>query len=731
MSERSADDGEMERERTQPSPAVTPEAGATPTQGRRVPHARLELDLDAPVERRPARPEWKRAGGGAGSSQKAAFLSLRAGRASTPQETREHAHQAPKEAPEEWRPRRGVPEGQRLPHTSAQWPQVRAVLLDVQRARHDGADAAALLAGVVRKVLILQWLGAGATVAAAAARAARVPRGGLAAVFGGSSSSSSSSSTSSTSSSSTSSSSSSTSSSTSNGSNNAVAAAARADALRLVRRVCRLAAGAETLFPAGVVPCLAPRAHATVVLTRVQCAALLCHALLGTFGLVGADFALLAHMAPARAPSAVLCGVAHYLRRVLARGDPLAAATATVAFTRGPAPSEPPDPSVPWDVAASTTSEAGAGAEEAGEMSLPLTELDATAETCVALAPPDHHRVVFAATERPGANLLAPCPSFDAPPELAGRAAAAAAVTAVTSTAGEGEGGTVATEADALLGVVAPELLVLGLVVRAGLANGEALAVDGAARVGRVRRARAGYAWAGAHGDAGVARSGATGTLLSRAVVLDTHVFAALHQYERYFVDRELRKARAGLALQPAEAACDAAGARRRADTPGTRAPAACGTWGAGVLGTDTDLRVLLLWLAASAARRPRLLLCADGDPAFVRAARAVRDAAHAHALSTVAQLYARTLQYCRAKRHFLATRALAATAAAVPASPEPSSAPSAAADSAADSSPLPPSPPPQPQPQSSTSRLSFPEFLERVTQMEANHQEFDPNRFE
>ena len=267
----------------------------------------------------------------------------------------------------------------------------------------------------------------------------------------------------------------------------------------------------------------------------------------------------------------------------------------------------------------------------------------------------------------------------------------------------------VVTEADALFGVISPELLVLGLVVRDPLANGEALTVDGVGRFSTVQHTRAGYEWAGEHADGETSAGG-------RVVVVDTHAFAALHQYERYFVDRELAKAHAGLARPP------------------TAAPAACGTWGAGVLGTDTDLRVLLLWLAASAAHRPRLLLCSDGDTAFVRAALAVHAAAHAHSVTTVAQLYTRTLQYCRAKRHFLATRALENTSAAA------ASAASAAAASAvpaptSDSAPSSPQPPPLRNNSSNISnknrRLSFPDFLERVTEMEANHEEFDPNRFE
>lgn len=651
MSERTGEGGEEGKPQSAPT---TP--GATPPEGWRSAHARLELDLDAPVARRAARPAWLRAGTGSplasGTSsnaprQKAPLLSLRRPKVGTAakqeQEQKKQVEQIPAQ------PALTAADGQVLPHTSAQWPQVRAVLLDALSARHDGADAAALLAGVVRKVLILQWLGrgseegsAGATVAAAAACAARVRLDGLETALGHS-----------------------------------------PDALRLVRRVCALAAASPALFPTGIVPRLAPRRSSSasaagpsvphIVLTRPQVAALLCHALLGTFGLVGAPAALLAHAPRATPPSAVLHGVVQCLRRVLARisADRAAVAAESITIARASVEQQ-------HDFASDTTA---------------LAPFDATETVSAALAPSDHDRVVFATTERPAANLLGHCPEFSSSSESSERGAGTTAMSVVT-------------EADALFGVISPELLVLGLVVRDPLANGEALTVDGVGRFSTVQHTRTGYEWAGEHADGETSAGG-------RVVVVDTHAFAALHQYERYFVDRELAKAHAGLARPP------------------TAAPAACGTWGAGVLGTDTDLRVLLLWLAASAAHRPRLLLCSDGDTAFVRAALAVHAAAHAHSVTTVAQLYTRTLQYCRAKRHFLATRALENTAAAAASAAAASAVPAPTSDSAPSS----PQPPPLRNNSSNISnknrRLSFPDFLERVTEMEANHEEFDPNRFE
>ena len=552
------------------------------------------------------------------------------------------AEEIPESEMPTWMRYKAILRGLRLPHTTDKWAKARVVILDALTPRHDNDDPAVLLAGVIKKIQMLNYMGSevpissppgspkitvrpegsSSSVTEAAERVASLKLDGLMAIMRG------------------------------------LTASSAKRARLLVRRICGLAAAAEELFPSGVVPTIPARLYDTVVLKRIQVASLICNGFLGTFDFVGLNFGILTLMGHHPNVSPVLQGIVHYLRRVFAligscidkeklKKDSFLAMregfmTGTISVTRGIV--KPED--VPrWE-----------------ESTARLAKVECDKNGSIEMSSCDHRMIISS--------------------EHAGSAFYNASSALVSE--------------DAMFGIVSPELIVARLILQNSLENNEAAIIDGAERFSAVSYSSnaTDFDWERDYDDLSVPRNEKTGSLLSRVIVVDSPALVVIHQYEKYFVEREMLKAYAGFKVSPSETSHDCMGARVQADTSSTNEPVATGKWGGVMFGADVELRILIQWIACSAAGRPSIQFNGYGNEDYARAVQGMEETCRKHGVKTVSQLYKRAIQYCLAKRHFLAARSMEAK-------PEPNR------------------------------KLTFPDFLDKVTDMEVNSQEFDPNLFE
>ena len=541
-----------------------------------------------------------------------------------------------------WMRYKAILRGMQLPQTTDKWAKARIVILDALTPRHDADDPALLLAGVIKKIQMLHYMDSASPLCSppGSPKLNVSPEGAASSV---------------------------------------TEAAQRVASLKLdglmaimkgltassakrarllVRRICGLAVSAEELFPSGVVPTIPARLYDTVVLKRIQVASLICNAFLGTFYFVGLDFGILALMGLHPGVSPVLQGIVHYLRRVFAligsnidkdklKKDSFLAMregfmTGTISVTRGIV--KPED--VPrWE-----------------ESTMRLAKVECNKDGSIEMSSHDHRMIV--SSEHTGSAF------YNVSSALVSE--------------------------DAMFGIVSPELIVARLILQNSLENNEAAIIEGTERFSAVSYSSnaTDFDWERDYDDLSVPKNERTGSLLSRVIIVDSPALVVMHQYEKYFVEREMLKAYAGFKVGPSETSHDCMGVRVQADTSSTDQPVATGKWGGVMFGADVELRILILWIACSAAGRPSIQFNGYGNESYAHSVQGLEETCRKHGVKTVSQLYKRTVQYCLAKRHFLAARSMEAK-------PEPNR------------------------------KLTFPDFLDKVTEMEVNSQEFDPNLFE